>query len=272
MQQQEFLPDISDIVQSDDLINWLLFNMDNELPLLGNEAVSSPSFSSEMQSSKSGQCGADELAPVRTAGQLTSHDSMASLEEGAVGGKRKLRNKAVSGVPAQKNSLETAKENRRKRRQRYLEMEERLEALKTENAELNAHMLNITQRTTEAQKQRVDMERIMRSHLTNAADSSTSQSELATLIKQYKEVYADYGKFRQREVEYHLQQIQRLLRPSKTTKMYLWTLQQEKGTTDSRPSSLFNILSKELELSEDQTRQIQEHKLVLILLLIFCLL
>ena len=61
---------------------------------------------------------------------------------------------------------------------------------------------------------------------------------------------------------YHLQQLQRLLRPTKTTKMYLWTLQQEKSEKNNKPTSLFNILTKDLEISEDQAKQIQAHRYI----------
>ena len=98
------------------------------------------------------------------------------------------------------------------------------------------------------------------------ASDDITQAQLAYLVKKYTEIYADYGKCRQREVIYHLQQIHRMMMPTKTTKMYLWTLQQEtlhSETSKGKPSSLFNILSKELEISEEQSKKVQDHRYVI---------
>ena len=74
------------------------------------------------------------------------------------------------------------------------------------------------------------------------------------------------------QVAYHLQQLQKLLLPTKTTKMCLWTLQQDKqffqsnndsiGLESKRPkrSTLFDIISKELDITPEQAKKIQEHR------------
>lgn len=81
------------------------------------------------------------------------------------------------------------------------DLEARVNSLKAENADLHAHLLNVTQRTTEVFKQRSAMERLMTTKLAELGDRPDGdQSELAQIVKQYTDIYADYGKCRQREV------------------------------------------------------------------------
>lgn len=95
----------------------------------------------------------------------------------------------------------TATTVKKRPRESVEDLEARVNALKAENADLHAHLLNVTQRTTEVQKQRVAMEKLMAQKLAELGDRDDSdQSELANLVKQYTDIYADYGKCRQREV------------------------------------------------------------------------
>eukprot|EP00981_Chlorochromonas_danica_P001395 scaffold296_cov164-Ochromonas_danica.AAC.12 len=135
------------------------------------------------------------------------------------------------------------------------DLEARVNALKAENADLHAHLLNVTQRTTEVQKQRVAMEKLMAQKLAELGDRDDSdQSELANLVKQYTDIYADYGKCRQRE------QLEKLIVPTTTTKMSLWTLQQDRSFYQRNKSPMYDMLAKELEITPEQTDKIQERR------------
>ena len=81
------------------------------------------------------------------------------------------------------------------------DIEARVNELRGENGDLQAHLMNVTQRTTEVQKQRMAMEKLMVTKLAEIGEREDSdQSELAKVVKQYTDIYADYGKCRQREV------------------------------------------------------------------------
>lgn len=61
-------------------------------------------------------------------------------------------------------------------------------------------------------------------------------------------------------MEFHLNQLEKLLLPTQTTKMCLWTLLQDNSFFQSSQSPLFNILSTELGVTEEQTNRILERR------------
>ena len=169
-------------------------------------------------------------------------------------------------------SREMAKECRKRQRARMEEMEQRVKELTTENRELYAHVLNVYQRTTEVQRQKMEMEKIMadkvvdmnRNTFANArpAGSSSSEEGLEVLVTRFTDLYADYGACRQREIQFHVDQLEKLLLPTRTTKMCLWTLQQDNNFFVPKSSPLFKMLSKELDLLPEQASQIQNHRYI----------
>lgn len=157
-------------------------------------------------------------------------------------------------------SRELAKESRQRQRQRVEETERRIAALKNENAELQAHLQNVTQRTTEVQRQRLDMERAMTAKL-NGMSSSDSEPELEALLGKFVDLYADYGSYRQKEVAFHLSQLEKLLLPTQTTKMAIWTMQQDSQHAEAGHSPMFDILAKELDITDDQMKTLKKHRI-----------
>jgi len=150
---------------------------------------------------------------------------------------------------------------RKRQKESVEDLEARVNELRSENADLQAHLMNVTQRTNEVQKQRQAMERLMVTKLVEVGDKEDSdQSELAKVVKQYTDIYADYGKCRQREVQFHLSQLEKLLLPTKTTKMSLWALQQDKSFFQKSKSPMFDLLSKELGLTQEQVEKVQERR------------
>jgi vacuolar-type H+-ATPase subunit I/STV1 len=98
-------------------------------------------------------------------------------------------------------SRELAKESRMRQRLKQQETEKRIAELRAENSELQAHLQNVTQRTTEVQRQRLDMERIMADKLRELATMNESNNrELEEILRKFVELYADYGGYRQKEV------------------------------------------------------------------------
>jgi hypothetical protein len=58
-------------------------------------------------------------------------------------------------------------------------------------------------------------------------ESGATDSKIASVIKHFGDKYADYGETRWGKVEHHLKQIHKLLIPTETTKMAIWTLHQD---------------------------------------------
>ena len=55
--------------------------------------------------------------------------------------------------------------------------------------------------------------------------SGASESEIFEKIEEYKEKFADYGRDRRSAIEFHVRNIERLLKPTQTTSVVLATLQ-----------------------------------------------
>ncbi len=62
------------------------------------------------------------------------------------------------------------------------------------------------------------------------------------------------------QMSFYVHQLKKLLLPTQTTKMCLWTVQQDKAFYQSNKSPLFSILSNQLNISPEQTAKIQSHR------------
>lgn len=99
-------------------------------------------------------------------------------------------------------SRESAKENRKRQRLRLDALSSRVKALTEENEGLKAHIMNVTQRKAEVQKHRMDMERMMAKKVLEKSyrDEPENQEELQNLVQNFRDMYADYGAYRHKEV------------------------------------------------------------------------
>jgi chromosome segregation ATPase len=100
-------------------------------------------------------------------------------------------------------SRELAKESRMRQRLKQQETEKRIAELRAENIELQTHLQNVTHRTTEVQRQRLDMERVMAEKLRDLAVVGESNRELDEILRKFVDLYADYGSYRQKEVQFY---------------------------------------------------------------------
>ena len=66
---------------------------------------------------------------------------------------------------------------------------------------------------------------------------------------------------RKKEVAFHLDQLERLLIPTQTTKMCLWAMQQDKSFY-SPDSAIYNIFCKEIGITEDLSAKMLERRSV----------
>jgi hypothetical protein len=152
-------------------------------------------------------------------------------------------------------SREIAKECRRRQRERKEELESRVATLKKENQELREHFQNVSQRTTDIQRQRASMESLMQGRLKDIEklpEESEERKHLVSLVMKFTDLYADYGSCRQKEIAFHLAQLEKLILPTQVTKMILWTLQQDYKFFEEKSSPIWGLLVKELEITPDQ--------------------
>lgn len=160
-------------------------------------------------------------------------------------------------------SREIARECRRRQRERKEELERRVATLKKENQELREHFQNVSQRTTDIQRQRARMEKVMQDRLEDierTPGDCKEQRELADLVLKFTDIYADYGSCRQKEVAFHLAQLEKLILPTRVTKMILWTLQQDYKFFEEKSSPIWGILVKELEMTPDQVNFLAQQR------------
>ncbi|GMF25178.1 unnamed protein product [Phytophthora lilii] len=183
-----------------------------------------------------------EKAPPSSSGSDNNNSDMTSLQ-------RKLK---------LERNRESARECRRRKREHILGVEERCRQLERENMELRGQLKAGKEaiRQEEKEKNRVCEE------LEKMIQRGASEKELAEKIDNFKEQYSDYGHGRRSALSYHLHQIERLLLPTQVTKMCIWALRQDDSfwQDEEDETSLPVILAKELGLSEDQKKKIQQQR------------
>ena len=154
------------------------------------------------------------------------------------------------------NISTNAKYTKRRKKPRLSDCERKLAELQAENALLKRHLDNISNAKRVTDSERVAAEQRMRQMLQDNAPDE----ELAPVIQSFTELYSDYGRKRHQELNFHLEQLQRLANPTNFTKMGLWTLagQSRNKTTGNDP--IAGMLQKELEISPQQGRKILEQR------------
>ncbi|CAH0481337.1 unnamed protein product [Peronospora belbahrii] len=153
---------------------------------------------------------------------------------------------------------ESARECRRRKREHILGVEERCRQLERENMELRGQL----KAGKEAIRQEEKEKNLVCEELKQMIQCGASEKELAEKIDNFKEQYSDYGHGRRSALSYHLHQIERLLLPTQVTKMCIWALRQDDSfwQDEEDETSLPVILAKELGLSEDQKKKIQQQR------------
>lgn len=153
---------------------------------------------------------------------------------------------------------ESARECRRRKREHIHGVEERCRQLERENMELRGQL----KAGKEAMKQEEREKNRVCEELEKMIQCGASEKELAEKIDNFKEQYSDYGHGRRSALDYHLHQIERLLLPTQVTKMCIWALRQDDSFwhDDEDDTSLPVILARELGLSEEQKKKIQQQR------------
>jgi len=164
---------------------------------------------------------------------------------------------------------------RRAKKPQNGEYEQKLKVLKEENERLKRHLTSVNNKsvrvTEEKKKSMEDMERIVKmfksgeklDELGNGKgkDALMTVDGLQSFIKEYTNMYSDYGNRRLDELTFHLGQLERLVMPTTSTKMGLWTLEQDdKFFENTARGSLAGILARELQISEAQKKKVVGHR------------
>jgi hypothetical protein len=66
--------------------------------------------------------------------------------------------------------------------------------------------------------------------------SGASESEIWASIEEFKEKYADYGRDRRSSIQFHLEKIERLLRPTTTTTVAMRAIENSSKDEEQAPS------------------------------------
>lgn len=177
---------------------------------------------------------------------------------------------AISAVENRKRKMQTMEAEvfdrptptpvRRKRKPTKEDCERRLAELKAENETLKRHLDMVKNKTARFEAERKAQEKKMKELVmlsSKEKDNASWEKELRENLAQFSETYSDYGKHRQEELFFHLNQLEKLAAPTTFTKMSLWTLgQNESFFTNPNNHPISGILRKELEITPAQGKKI----------------
>ena len=151
---------------------------------------------------------------------------------------------------------------KRKKKATKEDCERKLQDLKEENETLKRHLEMVKNKTAQFERERKTQEQKMKGLVTlssssKGADDAALQKELEDNLKQFSNMYSDYGQHRQEELFFHLNQLEKYSAPTTFTKMSLWTLgQKESFFTQPKHHPISGILRKELGITPAQGRKI----------------
>ena len=152
---------------------------------------------------------------------------------------------------------------RRKKKATKEDCEHKLKQLKSENEMLKRHLDMVKNKTKKLEEERKAHEKKMKDLVMLSSSKGTNnnnaswQKELKANLEKFKDTYSDYGKHRQDELFFHLNQLEKLAAPTTFTKMSLWTLgQSESFFTQPNHHPISGILRKELDITPTQGRKI----------------
>ncbi|CAN0310312.1 unnamed protein product, partial [Ectocarpus fasciculatus] len=171
------------------------------------------------------------------------------------GGEGKKRPRADGPAQAAKTeetrakARDSSKDGRKRKKMSLGELEERVKQVTEDNGQLKLHLSNVNDKLMlmASKKKLMEAEIAAKLEAQRSHPSDSNQASLAEALSRFKDLYADYGKQRKQEVEFHLRQLERQIVPTDTTKMSLWTLEQDESFyKDRKRGSLSLILRAEL--------------------------
>jgi hypothetical protein len=129
----------------------------------------------------------------------------------------------------EKNRL-SARECRRRKREATEHLQHEINQLEAENLQLRLQ-LQIGQEAESCDL--IEQTRVVTQDIQNLLASGASEADIFATLEEFKEKYADYGKSRRSGIEFHLRQIERLLKPTQTTSIVMHAIQGGTTTTSA---------------------------------------
>jgi len=148
---------------------------------------------------------------------------------------------------------------RAKKKNKTAILEQQVKQLEEENLSLRLQ-LKVGKETTKHDEQKKDD---IVSKIEHSLNMNASEDELKGLLKSYIVRYSDCSADHAEVVDNHMVLIQRLLAPTKVTKLCLWALNQDDDffrPVLSPRESLFHIISEACEATLDQTEEFKNYR------------
>ncbi|DAZ98450.1 TPA: hypothetical protein N0F65_001151 [Lagenidium giganteum] len=236
-------------------------------------------------SAMSSHSGGDEDRDQDDADDSTSPHSEMPTGARAGGGKRPLKRKKTPQDGKDEDSKQQLRRIKnlvsvrefRKRKMKQLEQNEaKLKRLEAENLDLKMRLKIGKEALASEQQEKKQIKEQMSEMLKRGA----SEQEIAQFLNMYKITYSDYGPKRREKLKFHLARIRELLLPTQVTKLCLYSVEQGNESMVTTPAkaataaanatlgeedatasmTLWNILAKELDVSEAQQRQLLKRR------------
>ena len=142
---------------------------------------------------------------------------MTHTKDGKVLSEKRLRR-------LEKNRL-SARECRRRKREQTEGIQREINVLEAENLRLRLQL----QIGEEAEESSLEEQAKLTSEIDSLLKSGASEAEVYQALESFKEKHADYGRDRRSAIEFHLRNIERLLKPTTTTNIVMQAIQ---GTSE----------------------------------------
>lgn len=175
----------------------------------------------------------------------TETESSAAAVRPSTGTKRTLMTHAKDGTALsekrlrrlEKNRL-SARECRRRKREQTESIQREINVLEAENLRLRLQ-LQIGQ---EAEESNLKEQEKLTSDIDDLLKSGASESEIYVALESFKEKHADYGRDRRSAIEFHLKNIERLLKPTTATNVVMQAIQgTSEGIADERKPAAVEV-------------------------------
>jgi len=196
----------------------------------------------------------------------TKRPLMTTTKDGKQLSEKKLRR-------LEKNRL-SARECRRRKREATEDMLRQINVLEGENLRLRLQ-LQIGEEAEESLKK--EQEKVT-DDIDTLLKSGASESEIFSTIEDFKEKFADYGRDRRSSIEFHLQNVERLLMPTQTTSVAMRALhggtplvpalvspaqpKLDPTNPNLEPKALFRYLVNYLQVTPQQSSALKDSRSV----------
>ena len=235
--------------QSDEVYQWLL---SDKVPS-EDEFNFHDGIGDTKASSSAGGSNSSKKAPTQKRSSLSTSSRQP---------KKKNENENEKSLSRLEKNRQSARDCRKRKKERVSQLEERVHMLERSNQELRVQLKigRDSAEQDEAEKWRIT------NLIRRMVEEDESDAKISDTIDMFKERYADYGQERRCSIRYHIDQLEGLLQPTIVTKMGLWSLHQDdefyedKMGKQSIGQSIWNILCKELNVTDTQKKKIMSYR------------